>query len=326
MLASGRLSLDEVLSVVSEPQILGFYLGIKKIPITISSPLRIDHTPSFRLFFSEGRVLFKDFSTGESGNCITLLSRMWNTPYSDIIDRIFRDMDSISRGSIVYSLYNSSSSGKNSLHTTELHAITREWRDYDIEYWGSYGVSLRTLKFADVFPVLFKIVRKGDKEYSFKADKYAYCFVERKEGRMTLKFYQPYNTKGFKWCNNHDSSVISLWTKVPKEGGRLCIASSLKDALCLWENTGIPAIAPQGEKYKLSDTAVRELKRRFKKVYILFDNDSPGLEGAKSLSESTGFPYIILPTFEGGKDVSDFYYSLKDRNLFRHTLLNLFTG
>lgn len=323
MLASGRLSLDGLLSVVSEPQILRFYLGIKKIPITISSPLRVDHTPSFRLFFSEGRVLFKDFSTGESGSAITLLRRMWGTTDSDTIDRIFGDINNISKCLSVYSPRVCSFS-KNSLHTVELHAITREWKDYDLEYWGSFGISLKTLKWADVYPVLFKIIRRGGREYVFKADEYAYCFVERKEGRLTLKFYQPFNTKGFKWCNNHDSSVISLWTKLPKRGDILCVTSSLKDALCLWENTGIPAIAPQGEKYLLSDTAVRELKLRFSKVFILFDNDAPGMEGAKSLSVSTGFPYVVLPSFKGGKDISDFYCCLKNKEKFRQTLLSLF--
>ena len=81
----------------------------------------------------------------------------------------------------------------------------------------------------------------------------------------------------------------------------------MKDALCVWANTGIPALAIQGEAYGMSDTAVNELKRRYKNVYILLDNDKQGLKDAEVLAEKTGFTNIVLPQFEGGKDISDLY-------------------
>ena len=97
----------------------------------------------------------------------------------------------------------------------------------------------------------------------------------------------------------------------------------MKDALCLWANTGIPAIAIQGEGYGMSDTAVSELRRRFKEVYILLDNDKAGLEDAKKLSESTGFTNIVLPQFSGGKDVSDLFKS-RGKEEFLKIVLSLF--
>ena len=60
----------------------------------------------------------------------------------------------------------------------------------------------------------------------------------------------------------------------------------------------------------MSDTAISELKRRFNNVYILFDNDEAGLEDGKKLSEFTGFTNVVLPIFEGGKDVSDMFKAL----------------
>ena len=55
----------------------------------------------------------------------------------------------------------------------------------------------------------------------------------------------------------------------------------------------------------MSDTAISELKRRYKEIYILLDNDEAGLKDGLSLSESTGFTNVVLPKFEGGKDISD---------------------
>ena len=43
------------------------------------------------------------------------------------------------------------------------------------------------------------------------------------------------------------------------------------------------------------------------------------------MSASTGFTNIILPKFEGGKDVSDYYKSLQDPKKFKETILKLFS-
>lgn len=193
---------------------------------------------------------------------------------------------------------------------SDLQCKVREWRQYDIDYWASYGVPLEWLKYADVYPISHKIVISEGKKYVFGADKLAYAFVERKEGRVTLKIYQPHNKADRKWANKHDRSVISLWTKIPETGDKVCICSSLKDALCLWANTGIPSVAVQGEGYGMSDTAISELKRRYKQVYVLFDNDEAGLADGEKLSKQTGFTNVVLPKFDGGKDVSDLFKSV----------------
>lgn len=98
----------------------------------------------------------------------------------------------------------------------------------------------------------------------------------------------------------------------------------MKDALCLWANTGIPSLAIQGEGYGMSDTAINELKRRYKHIYILLDNDEAGLLDAEKLAQTTGFTNIVLPQFNGGKDVSDLFKSLQDPNKFKNMVLDLF--
>ena len=176
------------------------------------------------------------------------------------------------------------------------------------------------LEYAEVYPISHKIVISNGKKYVFNADKLAYAFVEHKEGKVTLKIYQPHSENPqYKWSNKHDRSVISLWTKVPEKGEKLVICSSLKDALCLWANTGIPALALQGEGYGMSDTAISELKRRYSQVYILFDNDKAGLVDGEKLAKQTGFTNLVLPPFTGGKDVSDLFKSV-GKNEFIKTI------
>ena len=326
MISKGRKSEEYIdISHIREADIAAYYLGVKSIPCLIASPLRQDKRPSFSLFSNNGEeVGFIDYSTREHGSIIDLLMRMWNCNFVEAKKRIANDMGD---AKLNISIGKGSYSSRISVRTNsglDLQCRVREWRDYDLEYWGSYGISLEWLKYADVYPISHKIVIKDDISYAFGADKYAYAYVEFKEGRTTLKIYQPFNKNGFKWANRHDRSVISLWTKVPSEGERVCVCSSLKDALCLWANTGIPALAIQGEGYGMSDTAVSELKRRFKKVYICLDNDKAGLEDAELLASKTGFTNVVLPQFEGGKDISDMYKVLQNKDKFRQTILELF--
>ena len=113
-----------------------------------------------------------------------------------------------------------------------------------------------------------------------------------------------------------DGSVVGLWTKIPEYGDRVVICSSLKDALCLSCQLHIPTLCLQGEGYGMSDTAVSELKRRYKQVFICFDTDAPGKADGESLAKRTGFKNVV-PDLGDEKDLSDYYKSLKDKQQFK---------
>ena len=329
MISSGKSSftLDDVLRVASEAQIVSYYLGILKVPCIINSPLRQDRHPSFGLYSPNGtEINYIDFSTRDSGTIFTLLKNMWNLDYPEVFKRICQDFSKFNSKATVIKSSKCDVTSQGSSSNIDMKCKVREWKDYDLEYWASYGITLPWLKYANVYPISHKIIVKDGREFVFGADKYAYAYVEFKEGKTTLKIYQPFNKRGFKWANKHDRSVISLWTKVPKTGDKIVVCSSLKDALCLWANTSIPAIAIQGEGYGISNTAINELKRRYKEVYILLDNDEAGLRDGEKLSASTGFINLVLPNINGAKDVSDLYKSLENKKRFKDIILNLFNN
>jgi hypothetical protein len=315
--------LENIYSKVSDLDILHHYFGINHVPCMINSPLRRDNNPSLSFYSKDGiEVLWTDFSTKEGGDVIHLMSKYWGESYADTVKHLWEDLPNITN----ISGYTQLSKKRYIVKKTNviLKCKVREWKDYDLEFWNSFGISKRWLEYADVYPISHKIIIKNDEKFVFSADKYAYAYVEFKDKKTTLKIYQPFNTKGFKWSNNHDRSVISLWTKVPANGLMICICASLKDALCLWANTGIPSIAVQGEGYSMSDTAIEELKRRFKHIYILFDNDEAGLVDGVKLAEQTGFTNIVLPRINEAKDISDLYKSLENKEQFKELMINLF--
>ena len=327
MIGKGRstISLRDILNVTDEATIAHKYLGINKIPCVINSPLRKDSKPSFGLYSPDGvKVCFVDFSTGEKGNIYTILSRLWDISYDKVIDRLYRDFNvGVNPISIKQSKNINNKIIKRET-SVKLEVKVRPWKKHDIEYWESYGITLDWLKFANVYPISHKFITKDKTKYTFAADKYAYAFIENKEDNLTIKIYQPFNKDGYKWATSTDSSVISLWTKLPETGSIVCVCSSLKDALCLWSNVGIPSVAPQGEGYSISDTAKNELYKRFNRVYICFDRDKAGIKDAEQLAAKTGFKSVIIPDVNNAKDISDLYKEIKDKEAFRYLLLPLF--
>ena len=317
-------TLQEIRKRVSQFDILAHYFNITSLPAIISSPFRKDIHPSFRIYTSDGEtVKYRDLATGEFGDIYNLLQRYFNLSFTDAVRKVGSDSRFMQKSNIQTQI-DRGVSYRRAHSSSDIKVKIRDWESYDIAYWESYGISLPWLKYAEVYPISHKIVYKDNKRYVFPAAKYAYCFVERKEDKVTLKVYQPLS-KLYKWATKNDGSVVGLWTKIPKKGNKLVICSSLKDALCLWANTGIPAVYMQSETTMMSETAQEVLKSRFKNIYVLFDNDEPGIKDGEEFSAATGFKNIILPHFEGGKDLSD-YFKLYGKERFIETVKPLFDG
>lgn len=305
---------------ISHADIAYHYLGINKIPCLICSPLRRDNSPSLSLFTKDGvNIFYKDHATKESGNIITLLKKHWHCSYQEVIDRISTDIKQKSYSTIIKQ---SGKSIKVNTSSSNIEVVFRQWEDHDISYWKDYGITIEALIYSDVYPISHIYFIKEEGKTLFHAEKYAYVYIEHKDFKTTYKIYQPFS-KRLKWLSKHDASVISLWTKIPEKGEKLIIASSLKDALCIWCNTSIPAIALQGEGYMMSNTAISELKKRYKNIYILFDNDEAGIKHSHNLAEVTGFTCIELPKINNQKDVSDIYKSLEDKQQIKQLINNL---
>lgn len=329
---SSSISKAEIFEKYSEVSVLTtVFPEIESIPCKISSPFRADNNPSFGIYMNnDGHIMFKDFGDSNcKGSLLDLLCRKWNCSFYQVFDRILEVMQGKKGEDLTIKPKNVKVlTRKETSEAVNVQISVRPWRKYDYEYWASYGIEKQWLHYAEIYPISHKIILKKDaetgktKKYIFTADKYAYVFVERKGGKLSLKIYQPFNTKGFKWCSKMDGSVIGLWTRIPEKGDRVVICSSLKDALVLSCQCHIPTLCLQGEGYGMSDTAVKELKNRYKNIFICFDTDAPGKADARKLSKATGFINIV-PDLGKCKDLSDYFKSLKNKEDFKQ-LENLF--
>ena len=309
---------EDIYSKVTDDDLAYWYFGITSIPCLINSPLRKDKNPSFGVIRIIGKstLWWTDFSTGEHGNMLQLLEKYWNLPLYKVVDRICKDIPKmpgkiLDKKKPVYR--------KNGKTGTKISCCARQWRKHDLDYWNSYGISLRTLKQCDVYPVSTIIIEKDNNVWRIPAEKYAYCYVERKEGVVTLKIYQPFSAK-HKWSNGNDNSVWNLWEKLPENGEVLIITSSRKDSMCITENTGYPSVSLQGEGYMPKPTVMDELKSRFTKIYVLYDNDFSGEKNwgrilGKKICDKFNLTQIEIPEIFLSKDPSDLCHNYSREKL-----------
>lgn len=310
---------------MSDRDILSRYIGITRLPCKIQSPLREDdRNPSFIINEKNERVYWYDFGLGEGGSLFDLLCRLWNVDYKEALLKLHLDTASrIPRFSLIRKY-----KGKvNVVSNSTIQVKIREWKDWDVEFWNSFGISKGFCEWANVHPVSHAFFTKVDpdtgKEYTVTVpmDKHAYAYFEWKDGKESIKLYQPYSTT-MKWLSKHDSSVWDLWKQAfrwadERSDDAVIITSSRKDAMCLWENLGIPAMSLQGEGYLPKPQVMQQVLDRFKNVYIWYDNDfthehdNPGQDNAKKLIDL--YPKlrnVMIPSSYGCKDPSDLVKSL----------------
>lgn len=320
------VSLTEIRKQYSDFDIANKYLGIDTVPCVVCSPLRDDKKPSLGFYYTKsGNIGYKDFATNEQGSLYDFLGKLWHKSFNSVVSDIASNLNITQ-----FPLESGSRRTLRRRTTSTLEVKVREWREYDLEFWERFGINEKWLKFGEVYPITTLFFTKNNNTISIPAEKYAYAYVERKDGVVTLKIYQPYSNK-IKWLSKHDSSVWDLWSKLPEKGDVLIITSSRKDALCIWANTGIPSVSLQGEGYVPKEHVVQQLKDRFKKVFVLYDNDfkaeekgeeNHGRVFGKMISDMFGIKQIEIPGEYKSKDPSDLY---KDwgKDVFVNVILSL---
>ena len=169
----------------------------------------------------------------------------------------------------------------------------------DADFWSKYLISKKTLRTFGVCPISHYWIN----DYRTTCDlSYAYKLGTK------YKIYSPYEE--VKWISNTTKKHIQGYNQCAKEGDLCIITSSLKDVMCLFE-MGIPAIALQSEMQMPSEETIKELKTRFKKVAVFYDNDfdnvnNPGQTMASKICTKYHLPNIVIPDLYEIKDPSDY--------------------
>lgn len=291
-----NITLDWILSKVTEYDIYAKYIGQFKVGMIYNSPFRKDKNPSFGIYYSKRtkQLLFKDHGTGECGNVIKFVSLFTGkTEYNDILSDIVDKLNITNNTKLV--------SSKQYIPPTEtvIGVVRQEFTDVDINYWKQFNISINTLKKFNVNSIKYYLcngIVKG--AYKRENPMYAYKVYNN------FKIYRPLADKYTKWRNNLTDYDIQGYEQLPQKGDILFITKSMKDVMCLHE-MGYPAVSPSSESTFLPKDVLEQLKTRFKRIIILFDRDAAGVKRSRKLSRETGLEAIFINKKFKAKDVSD---------------------
>lgn len=291
-----NITLDWILSKVTEYDIYAKYIGQFKVGMIYNSPFRKDKNPSFGIYYSKRtkQLLFKDHGTGECGNIIKFVSLFTGkTEYNDILSDIVDKLNITNNTKLV--------SSKQYIPPTEtvIGVVRQEFTDVDINYWKQFNISINTLKKFNVNSIKYYLcngIVKGT--YKRENPMYAYKVYNN------FKIYRPLADKYTKWRNNLTDYDIQGYEQLPQKGDILFITKSMKDVMCLHE-MGYPAVSPSSESTFLPKDVLEQLKTRFKRIIILFDRDTAGVKRSRKLSRETGLEAIFINKKFKAKDVSD---------------------
>lgn len=291
-----NITLDWILSKVTEYDIYAKYIGQFKVGMIYNSPFRKDKNPSFGIYYSKRtkQLLFKDHGTGECGNVIKFVSLFTGkTEYSDILSDIVDKLNITNNTKLV--------SSKQYIPPTEtvIGVVRQEFTDVDINYWKQFNISINTLKKFNVNSIKYYLcngIVKGT--YKRENPMYAYKVYNN------FKIYRPLADKYTKWRNNLTDYDIQGYEQLPQKGNILFITKSMKDVMCLHE-MGYPAVSPSSESTFLPKDVLEQLKTRFKRIIILFDRDVAGVKRSRKLSRETGLEAMFINKKFKAKDISD---------------------
>ena len=291
------ITLEYILSKVTEYDIYAHYLGQFKVGMIYQSPFRKDKNPSFGIFYSKRtkQLLFKDHGTGECGNVIKFVQLYTGkTNYNDILQDIVAKLNITPETRL--------DSSKQYIPSTEtvIGVVRQEFTDTDIKYWGQFNISTKTLKKFNVNSIKYYLcngVVKGI--YKPENPMYAYKVYNN------FKVYRPLSDKYTKWRNNLTEYDVQGYDQLPKKGEICIITKSLKDVMCLYE-MGIPAVSPSSESTFIPESVLVDLKKRFKKIIIIFDRDQAGFKNVrKIIKKCKDLDFLFINKKFKSKDISD---------------------
>jgi 5S rRNA maturation endonuclease (ribonuclease M5) len=260
-----------------------------------------DKVPSMFVYFdtTSSTYKFKDFSSGNQGNCWNLVQHLYNLSFGEAAAKIIND----------YQVYikNNTVSEKRELVIHDKFKVVdyemRHWNTLDQKYWMMFKIGSGLLDRYNVVPLEFFTMEKEEIDstmtsFTFKRP-YMYGYF-RNDGSL-YKIYMPKNTdKKFIKVENYIQGTEQL----KYDCKYLIITSSLKDLMC-FNKLGInnvEAIAPDSENTMIGEKAIEEFQQYYQKIIVLFDNDEPGIKAAERYKTKYGLNYIILPM---EKDLSD---------------------
>lgn len=302
------LTYEIILKLVNSIKLWEFYTKEEVIiGKKILSPIREESNPSAGYFKTyDGSILLKDFGTGRVYNIFQFLREKYNLTLEEILKKI--DLD--------FNLGYYSDTPMILIPDIQVIPIEREyktlkikrkaWNTLEKNYWDEYFIDEKIREILHISPIQsYFIINKTTEEaleFRRNKDELIFCFSF---GNAYYKIYRPNEIDlEKKWFSNTPSSVLMGYDSLPWINDTLIITKGMKE-LGILRKLNFCSTALQGETSYPVEHQIKTLKRRFKKIYSLMDNDTRGTLSSKELKERYSFIPLYVPK-EGMKDYAEY--------------------
>jgi hypothetical protein len=310
---SNELFIGDILNYVDQAEVYSRFLNYTPEENTFySSPFSKDKNPSFRFQWYEGRLLYKCFSTNQAGNCIELVAYLERCSNQDAIQIIANRLNIKNERCVVEKPIFAKKE-------TKIEVIPFDYYPMSFHrYWSNFGVTKEILDLYDIKPA--KQVWLNDfivSQYKDSSPVIRY----RVNGRY--KIYKPLDNQ-YKWLSNTKQYDIFGLTQLPKKGELLIISKAMKD-ICCWKSLGYWSIATCSEVVLIPNDVMEDLKKRFKKIIVVLDNDEAGILTMKKYINAYSLACYYVPLSTGFKDIAEVRENTSEKYLKKlsHNLTKL---
>lgn len=304
----------DILERVDEYTLYCHYLGYDAIiggkypcpdPIRINNNKTVDLNPSFGIFERKKggnlphEFLWKDSAVGHTGDIFALIQQLFG--YSTKTEAMRRIISDFSLGTFSTTIISPLTRDyevreKKYLEPIDISIKSRPFTTRDLLYWDRYNINRDILDayFVKAFSTYWLSVNQKVPAF-VKGLGYAYWILQR------YQLYMPYADKKDKFRNDWNELCVPGFAQLAGKSDLCIITKSVKDVMCL-RSFGYESVSPRSESVMLPIDCINYLKRHYKHILILFDNDG------KHNGWKYEFDKIYVPkVFEvGDKDVSDY--------------------
>lgn len=303
-----ELTMDSILSRVSEYDIYRHFYGDFELNQVTKSPFSVDNHPSFVIgnkYGSISHIAFND--TSKRGDCFSFVKQLYNlSSLNEALEKIDTEMGLGFRGvkkdyKKVISEYKQPEVTK---RNTVIQVTTRRFTKEELDYWNQFSISLDDLKKNNIYSI--KVLYLNKAKFSLKETdlRFGYFYPEY----MAWKIYRPLLGKKDKWLPNN----VPITALDGKDNIKNCdtafINKSRKDKMiieklfpcsCAVQNEGVACFSQENVEF---------LKSNSKRQILSFDADAPGVANSQQITKMFGFDYLNVPRKyleNGAKDWGD---------------------
>ena len=258
-----------------------------KLNKAILSPFRDEKRASFSFYKHKmnGRLWWKDHSLGIHGNVVDLVKIMYGVDYKEALKIISENL---------YIPYKK----RETIENIEKEYTVKKIKFGDFEYYKLYNIEK---EFLDLYGIkeVFSIYNKNRGYYSYIKEGqicYGYQLSDK------WKFNIPNSDNRF--FGNMTKDLILGIEHIDFNNKILIITKSIKDVILL-KQIGFNSIAFQSELIIPNSDYLESIINHYQKVYILFDNDSTGINASNIFANEYGVIPLTIPLKSKCKDITD---------------------